>query len=280
MASLHRLEYSKSTRAKCRGPICKGAPMAPGSLRYGRISRDSVTQSEKVEWRHWGCVTPHILAELAAVIENVPEFSRLTRQDQQKIRTALVARRVAVTDIPASARPVIPPPPKLDPTSATYNTSTVNHKKRKVPSSDVPTTSTAGSSSQTSEIDAAEDEALEEEVRDELIVSLKTQVVGIQYYKGLVGPGEEVILAREPSNRYDRNAIRVDNIGHIKVGHVPRAVASKLAPLMDSRMITVEGVIHNGNCSCLFHLYGMRELKVTSAGFSRVQFGYVCSDSA
>ncbi|KAJ4498108.1 hypothetical protein C8R41DRAFT_819343 [Lentinula lateritia] len=23
MASLHRLEYSKSTRAKCHGPICK-----------------------------------------------------------------------------------------------------------------------------------------------------------------------------------------------------------------------------------------------------------------
>ncbi|KAJ3934005.1 MAG: SNF2 family N-terminal domain-containing protein [Lentinula lateritia] len=243
MASLHRLEYSKSTRAKCHGPICKGLPMTPGSLRYGRITRDGVTQSEEVEWRHWGCVTPHILQELAAVIENVSGFYQLTRADQQKIRTALATRRVAVTDIPVSAQPVIPPPPAL---ASTQKLTVVNPKKRKESSSNVTTTT---SSSQRAEIDAAEDEPMEEEVQDELIVSLNTQVVGIQYYKGLVGPGEEVILAREPSNRYDRNAIRVDNIGHTQVGHLPRTVASKLAPLMDSRAITVEGVIHDGNLS-------------------------------
>ncbi|GAW05450.1 snf2 family [Lentinula edodes] len=243
MASLHRLEYSKSTRAKCHGPICKGLPMTPGSLRYGRITRDSVTQSEEVEWRHWGCVTPHILQELAAVIENVSGFYQLTRADQQKIRTALATRRVAVTDIPVSARPIIPPPPAL---ASTQKLTVANPKKRKESSSNVTTTT---SSSQRAEIDAGEDEPMEEEVLDELIVSLNTQVVGIQYYKGLVGPGEEVILVREPSNRYDRNAIRVDNIGHTQVGHLPRTVASKLAPLMDSRAITVEGVIHDGNLS-------------------------------
>ncbi|KAJ3805975.1 SNF2 family N-terminal domain-containing protein, partial [Lentinula aff. lateritia] len=235
--------YSKSTRAKCHGPKCKGLPMTPGSLRYGRIIRDSVTQSEEVEWRHWGCVTPHILQELAAVIENVSGFYQLTRADQQKIRTALATRRIAVTDIPVSARPIIPPPPVL---ASSQKLTVVNPKKRKESSSIVTTTT---SSSQRTEIDAAEDEPMEEEVQDELIVSLNTQVVGIQYYKGLVGPGEEVILTREPSNRYDRNAIRVDNIGHTQVGHLARTVASKLAPLMDSRAITVEGVIHDGNLS-------------------------------
>ncbi|KAJ4477055.1 SNF2 family N-terminal domain-containing protein [Lentinula edodes] len=247
MASLHRIEYSKSTRAKCHGPICKGLPMTPGSLRYGRITRDSVTQSEEVEWRHWGCVTPHILQELAAVIENVSGFYQLTRADQQKIRTALATRRVAVTDIPVSARPIIPPPPAL---ASTQKLTVANPKKRKESSSNVTTTT---SSSQRAEIDAGEDEPMEEEVLDELIVSLNTQVVGIQYYKGLVGPGEEVILVREPSNRYDRNAIRVDNIGHTQVGHLPRTVASKLAPLLDSRAITVEGVIHDGNFPLVFH---------------------------
>lgn len=128
------------------------------------------------------------------------------RADQQKIRTALATRRVAVTDIPVSAQPVIPPPPAL---ASTQKLTVVNPKKRKESSSNVTTTT---SSSQRAEIDAAEDEPMEEEVQDELIVSLNTQVVGIQYYKGvkpfnsqvlnfstpilgLVGPGEEVILA-------------------------------------------------------------------------------------
>lgn len=87
---------------------------------------------------------------------------------------------------------------------------------------------------------------------------------------GLVGRGEEVSLVREPRNKYDRNAIQVKNIGGtqvcdhddtclscaierakpIQVGHIPRTVAAKLAPLMDSGSITVEGVMHEGNCAC------------------------------
>ncbi|EDR08813.1 SNF2 superfamily protein, partial [Laccaria bicolor S238N-H82] len=70
---------------------------------------------------------------------------------------------------------------------------------------------------------------------------MATNVVGIQYYKGLVGPGEEVLLVREPNNPYDRNAIQVKNIGHVQVGHLPRNVASKLATLMDRQLVTVEG---------------------------------------
>ncbi|KAJ3989960.1 SNF2 family N-terminal domain-containing protein [Lentinula detonsa] len=248
MASLHRLEYSKSTRSKCHGPICKGASMAPGSLRYGRITRDSVTQSETVEWRHWGCVTSHILAELAAVIEDVPGFSQLTRADQQKIRVALAARRVAASDILASANPSVAPISASASTTVTSRPTIVNPRKRKGPGSNVPTCNTA-SSSQNTEVVVVEDEPMEEEVQDELIVSMKAQVVGLQYYKGLVGPGEEVILVREPNNVHDRNAIRVDNIGHTQVGHIPRSVAAKLAPLMDSRAITVEGVMYNGNLS-------------------------------
>jgi hypothetical protein len=44
-----------------------------------------------------------------------------------------------------------------------------------------------------------------------------------------------------------RNAVQVNNIGQTQVGHVPRQVASKLAPLLDRRLINVEGVIHDGN---------------------------------
>lgn len=47
---------------------------------------------------------------------------------------------------------------------------------------------------------------------DEVYVVLPTDVVGIRYYHGLVAAGESVTLRREPTNQYDSNAIRVNNI--------------------------------------------------------------------
>ena len=43
-----------------------------------------------------------------------------------------------------------------------------------------------------------------EEIQDELYGQLTSEVVGIRHYRGLVGPGEEVLLMREPTNAYDR----------------------------------------------------------------------------
>lgn len=48
--------------------------------------------------------------------------------------------------------------------------------------------------------------AYEEEPRDELYCVLNSKIVGVQYYTGMVGPGEEVNLIREPHNKYDRHA--------------------------------------------------------------------------
>ena len=84
------------------------------------------------------------------------------------------------------------------------------------------------------------------------------------FHAGLVGPGEEIRLVREPHNPYDRreqslqfitclltlvysNAIQVKNIGQTQIGHIPRSVAAKLAPLIDRGLIIVEGVMHEGN---------------------------------
>lgn len=47
----------------------------------------------------------------------------------------------------------------------------------------------------------------------------------------------------------DRNAIKVENIARTQVGHLSRLDASRLAPLMDRNQITVEGVMHEGNCT-------------------------------
>jgi len=73
------------------------------------------------------------------------------------------------------------------------------------------------------DIDDDDDEVtiIEPDPVDELYCTLRTNIVGLQYYKGecsrrllyvsidvafqgLVGPGEEVRLSREPNNPYDR----------------------------------------------------------------------------
>ncbi|KAI0276598.1 SNF2 family N-terminal domain-containing protein [Russula aff. rugulosa BPL654] len=89
-------------------------------------------------------------------------------------------------------------------------------------------------------------EVVDEQV-DELYGTLSSNVVGVQYYKGLVDVGEQVRLIREPNNRYDRNAIAVQNIGRTQVGHVPRQMAAKLAPYIDAGLITIEGTMNEGN---------------------------------
>ncbi|RSH83079.1 uncharacterized protein EHS24_006736 [Apiotrichum porosum] len=76
---------------------------------------------------------------------------------------------------------------------------------------------------------------------EEHYVTMRTDVVGIQHYAGLVGAGEFVVLRRQPNNPYDANAVQVINAAGTQVGHIPRAVAGRLAPLMDANLLTVEG---------------------------------------
>lgn len=73
---------------------------------------------------------------------------------------------------------------------------------------------------------------------DEVYTVISTNVVGTNYYNGLVGIGEMVALLREPQNMYDSNAIRVVNVSGalhfsprsrgsdmyagLQVGHIPR----------------------------------------------------------
>lgn len=103
----------------------------------------------------------------------------------------------------------------------------------------------------------------------------------------MVGPGEEVLLVREPQNQYDkyvcplfhrwkfiraliilRNAIQVKNISCVQVGHLPRTVACKLAPLLDRQAVTVEGVINDGNSAYLFTSYdALNSISLTHLSF-------------
>ncbi|KAF9012434.1 SNF2 family N-terminal domain-containing protein [Cyathus striatus] len=249
MATRHALGYSKSTRAKCHGPApCNGSALPVGTLRYGKTVASEY--GENVEWRHWGCVTPAILGQLASVpLQNIVGFQGLTSADQQKIRLAIGLGRVDPADVPESAktrRPVTSAARLAIGNGSTIasSSSQISNKRK---ADQLPTSVPSVSSSRIE--DDATDEPAAEEPRDELYCSMSTNVVGIQYYSGLVGPGEEVLLVREPQNRYDRNAIQVKNIGQTQVGHLPRKIAENLAPLLDRRAVTVEGVINDGNLS-------------------------------
>ncbi|OJD15502.1 hypothetical protein AJ78_04233 [Emergomyces pasteurianus Ep9510] len=94
----------------------------------------------------------------------------------------------------------------------------------------------------------------------QLYAILPTKVVGIRYYTGHATIGEYVRIKREPSNRFDPNAIRIDNVMGVQIGHLPRTIASKLAPYMDSRSLLIEGILSGDkgvyDCPINLRLYG------------------------
>lgn len=62
-------------------------------------------------------------------------------------------------------------------------------------------------------------------------------LAGSQYYAlssvwGEIRPGDKLLLKREPENRHDANAVRVEWNGH-QLGYVPRAENRALAAAMD-----------------------------------------------
>jgi len=71
------------------------------------------------------------------------------------------------------------------------------------------------------------------------IGKIRLDVVGIQYYDGArwVRPGDELVLVREPENRYDSRAIRVENTRFEPVGYIPRVHSAYLSPLIDEGKI-------------------------------------------
>ncbi|KAK2624421.1 hypothetical protein QTJ16_006371 [Diplocarpon rosae] len=82
------------------------------------------------------------------------------------------------------------------------------------------------------------------------------KIVGVRYYNGYATVGEQVMVKREPGNPYDSNAIRINNVQGTQIGHIPRNLASKLAPLMDARSIVLEGILagEKGQWDCPIRL--------------------------
>jgi SWI/SNF-related matrix-associated actin-dependent regulator of chromatin subfamily A3 len=77
----------------------------------------------------------------------------------------------------------------------------------------------------------------------ELYGIYNTNIVGVRFYAGRATVDEFVVVKREPGNPYDSNAIRINNVMGDQIGHLSRQCAAKLAPLMDSRALLVEGAL-------------------------------------
>ncbi|XP_067851110.1 helicase-like transcription factor isoform X2 [Heptranchias perlo] len=90
---------------------------------------------------------------------------------------------------------------------------------------------------------AAADEDLDSAV---LFGNLRGNVVGMRYYTGVVSNNEMVALQREPNNPYDRNAVQVNNVNGIQVGHIKRELAAPMAFILDNKLARVEGVVPYG----------------------------------
>jgi len=54
---------------------------------------------------------------------------------------------------------------------------------------------------------------------------------------------EMVSLVREPHNRFDPNAVKVDSVNGVQVGHIKRALAKPLASILDRHLARVEGSV-------------------------------------
>ncbi|KAK3589957.1 hypothetical protein CHS0354_034979 [Potamilus streckersoni] len=102
--------------------------------------------------------------------------------------------------------------------------------------------------------DSGEEEMGDDDVDDEICFgTIRGNIVGIQYYRGTVNSKEMVALQREPHNKYDSNAIRVNNVDGIQVGHIKRELAKPLAYICDTGIARIEGVVPYGT----FNMYSV-----------------------
>uniref|UniRef100_A0A4W2F9X3 Helicase like transcription factor n=1 Tax=Bos indicus x Bos taurus TaxID=30522 RepID=A0A4W2F9X3_BOBOX len=86
----------------------------------------------------------------------------------------------------------------------------------------------------------------DEELDSVLFGTLRGHVVGLRYYTGVVNNNEMVALQREPTNPYDKNAIKVNNVNGNQVGHIKKDLAAALAYIMDNKLAQIEGVVPFG----------------------------------
>ncbi|KAK5272304.1 hypothetical protein LTR99_010593 [Exophiala xenobiotica] len=215
----------------------------------------------------------------------VAETVDLTGDDElPTTRQAKVPKPNSSSKSSQQARPPLPTPPSSSQpnhsgsgSSQTYSTYT--------PSSGVQThpreERDSWLSTQAQEAEIARELNLTEDFDDDLYENyqlygiLNTKIVGCRFYDGQATVGEYVKVRREPSNPYDSNAIRIDNVLRDQIGHIGRQVAAKLAPLMDSGELLIEGCLTGQKsfyeCPIGLKLFGTNDPVAASALARRMQ---------
>ena len=100
-------------------------------------------------------------------------------EDQAKVRMAVGKRRIDPADVPASAKP----PGAAAPDSAHAGTA-AKRKADDAPQAGPSQPAAARPGMRTIRVDDEVEVVQDEEVKDELYVMYKTNIVGVQYYKG------------------------------------------------------------------------------------------------
>ncbi|KAG8857347.1 hypothetical protein FRB96_005834 [Tulasnella sp. 330] len=241
-----------------------GTKIEQGTLRYGKEEASGYRDGITTSWRHWGCVTPKILQSIKSKgVQRLGGFAALSSEDREKVTKAIKDGRVAIGDIPDHLNvAALPDRTRVATTSQTRpDTQTKKRKNQEDLRLENEVASSSGASgsgvpppatqiiAEQDIVDADQDEV---EDQDEVYVTVPSKIVGVQYYTGMVGTGELVSVVREPTNRFDSNALRILNATGTQVGHIPRTVASRLAPLMDKNLISVEGIMGQGNLTGRF----------------------------
>lgn len=221
----------------------------------------------------------------AFFLSNTVSLTMLTEKirpgDKAKVKRAMKAKRLTESEKTPALRkidwsesnatpPVSQRPQAVSPTASTNRpmaTPGPSYTQATTPAKRKPEIQLTPGSQPWKEDEDIFDAGLDDQIlaADELYIILPTQVVGVQYYKGecilflrgqfndniyasgLVGSGENVMLQREPTNQFDRNAIKVTNFNNAQVGHLPRGVSGRLAPMLDQCLVSVEGIMTEGN---------------------------------
>lgn len=82
---------------------------------------------------------------------------------------------------------------------------------------------------------------------EQLLGTIDTVIAGSQYCDAEAIPGEVLTLEREPANRHDENAVRIENEAFHKVGYLPRRIVSWLAPLIDGGRVIADATATQPN---------------------------------
>jgi len=79
-----------------------------------------------------------------------------------------------------------------------------------------------------------------------------TNVVGMKYINGMqwtkrLKEGDEIVLIREPDNKYDSNAIKVCSLQEHQIGYIPKNTAKQISKEIDSKRNVKTYVVDNSN---------------------------------